>query len=46
MTHDTEWGLRAYQDEPDSSRYGGRNVFDVYTTFSGTALDGSRYRDW
>ena len=24
MTHDTEWGLRAYQDEPDSSRWGGQ----------------------
>ena len=46
MTHGTEWGLRAYQDEPDSTIWGGRNVFDVYTTFEGTALDGSRYRDW
>jgi general secretion pathway protein G len=46
MTHTTEWGLRSYQDKPDSTRWGGQNVFDVYTTFDGTALDGSKYRDW
>ena len=46
MTHGTEWGRRAYQDAPDASRWGGQNVFDVYTTFDGTALDGTKYRDW
>ena len=46
MTHSTEWGLRSYQDAPDASRWGGQNVFDVYTTFEGTALDGTKYRDW
>ena len=46
MTHTTEWGLRAYQDKPDSTRWGGQNVFDVHTTFEGTALDGTKYRDW
>jgi len=46
MTHSTEWGMRSYQDKPDSTRWGGQNVFDVYTTFEGTALDGSKYRDW
>lgn len=46
MTHSTEWGLRAYQDSPDARSWGGSNVFDVYTTFEGTALDGSKYRDW
>jgi general secretion pathway protein G len=46
MTQTTEWGLRSYQDEPDTARWGGQNVFDVYTTHSGTALDGTRYRDW
>ena len=46
MTHSTEWGLRSYQDEPDATRWGGQNVFDVYTTFDGTALDGTKYRDW
>ena len=46
MTHGTEWGLRSYQDRPDSTRWGGQNVFDVYTTFDGKALDGSKYKDW
>jgi general secretion pathway protein G len=46
MTHDTDWGKRSYQDEPDATRWGGQNVFDVYTTFEGTALDGTKYRDW
>jgi general secretion pathway protein G len=46
MTHGTEWGLRSYQDKPDSTRWGGQNVFDVYTTFAGTALDGTKYKDW
>ena len=46
MTRSTEWGMRSYQDKPDSTRWGGQNVFDVYTTFEGTALDGTKYRDW
>jgi general secretion pathway protein G len=46
MTHTTDWGLRSYQDEPDATKWGGQSVFDVYTTFSGTALDGTRYKDW
>jgi general secretion pathway protein G len=46
MTHEAEWGRRSYQDEPDATRWGGQNVFDVYTTADGTALDGSKYRDW
>jgi general secretion pathway protein G len=45
MTKD-EWGLRSYQDDPDSRSWGGQNVFDVYTTSDGTALDGTKYRDW
>jgi general secretion pathway protein G len=46
MTRSREWGLRSYQDDPDATRWGGQNVFDVYTQADGTALDGSRYRDW
>jgi len=46
MTRGSEWGLRSYQDKPDSTRWGGQNVFDVHTTFDGKALDGSKYRDW
>jgi general secretion pathway protein G len=46
MTKSTEWGKRSYQDEPDATRWGGQNVFDVYTTFDGTALDGTKYKEW
>lgn len=46
MTHTTDWGLRSYQDKPDATHWGGQNVFDVYTTFDGTALDGTKYKDW
>jgi general secretion pathway protein G len=46
MTRSTEWGLRSYQDKPDTTRWGGQNVFDVYTTFNGKGLDGTSFRDW
>jgi len=46
MTQSTEWGLRCYQDEPDDTSWCGDNVWDVYTTSEGTALDGTKYRDW
>ena len=46
MTNDTDWGLRAYTDAPDSTSWGGKSVFDVYSKSGATALDGSKYRDW
>ena len=46
MTHSSDWGKRSYQDNPDATRWGGQNIFDVYTKFEGTALDGTKYRDW
>ncbi len=46
MTRSTDWGKRSYQDRPDSRSWGGQNVFDVYTTSDGTALDGTKYSDW
>jgi general secretion pathway protein G len=46
ITHSTEWGLRSYQDKPDSSSWGGQNVYDVYSKASGTGLDGTKYKDW
>jgi general secretion pathway protein G len=46
MTNDTEWGLRSYQDKPDSTSWGGQNVFDVYSKSGATGLDGTKYRDW
>lgn len=46
MTHNKEWGLRSMQDDLDSDSWGGQNVFDVYTKSDGTALDGTKYKDW
>jgi len=46
MTNSTEWGLRAYQDDPQVSSWGGQNVFDIYTKSEGTALDGTKYKEW
>ncbi|HSL18438.1 MAG TPA: type II secretion system protein [Methylomirabilota bacterium] len=46
MTGEAEWGLRSYQDEPDSTSFGGQNVYDVYSLSDGTALDGTEYKDW
>lgn len=46
MTNSYDWGLRAYQDPPDSTVWGGKNVWDVYTRSEDTALDGTKYRTW
>lgn len=46
FTKRQEWGLRAYQDDPDATRWGGDNVYDVYSLSPGVALDGTRYREW
>ena len=46
MTNSTDWGLRSNQDDPDSTTFGGQNVFDVYTKSDGTALDGTKYNTW
>ena len=46
MTGKAEWGLRSYQDSPDSTSWGGQNVYDVYSLSQGTALDGTKYKDW
>ncbi|MFT4114509.1 MAG: prepilin-type N-terminal cleavage/methylation domain-containing protein [Silvibacterium sp.] len=46
MTGKNEWGIRSMQDDPDSDSWGGQNVFDVYSKSDGTALDGTKYKDW
>lgn len=46
MTGKAEWGLRSYQDEPDSTSWGRQNVYDVYSLSRGRALDGTYYKDW
>ena len=46
MTGNTEWGLRSYKDEPNSTSWGGEDIFDVYSLSDGTALNGTKYKDW
>uniref|UniRef100_C6E2R7 General secretion pathway protein GspG n=1 Tax=Geobacter sp. (strain M21) TaxID=443144 RepID=C6E2R7_GEOSM len=40
------WGMRSHDDEPDSTNWGGEDVFDVYSLSDGTAIDGTKYKDW
>jgi len=46
MTGKAEWGLRSYQDEPQSGSWGGENVYDVYSLSEGVSLEGVPYREW
>jgi general secretion pathway protein G len=46
MTGGTDWNLRSLQDDPKSTSWGGQNVFDVSSKSEGTALDGTKYKDW
>jgi general secretion pathway protein G len=46
MTEDGEWGLRSYADDPDSTVWGGQDVYDIYSLSERQALDGSDYKDW
>ena len=46
MTGNSDWGQRSEQDDPKSESWGGQNVFDVFSKSEGTALDGTKYKDW
>src|SRR3954462_2367252 len=46
MTGKDEWGMRSMTDDPDSDSWGGQNVFDVFTKSEGTAIDGTKYKEW
>ena len=46
MTSTAEWGLRCYQDEPDSTSWCGENVWDVYSKSTAKGLDGTTYNTW
>jgi general secretion pathway protein G len=46
MTSTAEWGLRCYQDDPDSTSWCGDNVWDVYSKSTAKGLDGTTYNTW
>jgi general secretion pathway protein G len=46
MTGQPDWGMRSVQDDPDTTSWGGQDVFDVYSKSQGLALDGTKYSDW
>jgi general secretion pathway protein G len=46
ITGESDWGMRSFQDRPDAIAWGGQNVYDVYSKSGGTALDGTKYKDW
>jgi|SRR6516164_707814 general secretion pathway protein G len=46
ITKQADWGLRSVEDDPDSTSWDGKNVFDVYSKSTATAMDGSKYSEW
>jgi len=44
--YDEGWGLRSYEDDPDSTVYSGNDIYDVYSQSQGIALDGTPYNTW
>lgn len=46
MTGEREWGLRGYEDDPDSTSWNGENVYDVYSLSEGIGLDEVPYSEW
>jgi general secretion pathway protein G len=46
MTGNSDWLLRSVQDDPDSTSWGGQDVFDVHSQSTDTALDGTKYSNW
>jgi general secretion pathway protein G len=46
MTGTYDWGKRSMQDDPDSTSWGGQNVFAVYTKSTEMARDGTPYSKW
>ena len=46
MTGEYEWGMRSYQDDFDSTSWGGENIFDVYSQSEGVGLNKVPYKEW
>lgn len=46
LSVEQHWSLRSSQDDPESTIWGGDDVYDVTVNHDRRALDGSNYRDW
>jgi general secretion pathway protein G len=46
MTKDGQWVTRSYSDSLSSTLTDGRDVYDIRTASTATALDGSTYDTW
>ena len=46
MTGDSEWGMRSYKDKPDSTEWGGDDIYDVFSKSNDKALNGTLYKNW
>jgi general secretion pathway protein G len=46
MTNQKDWGKRCVSDDPDSSSWCGKNIFDVYSNSHDTGTDGRPYAEW
>ena len=46
MTGEADWGKRSWQDDWDSTSWGGDNVFDVYSYSEGVGLNGVPFTEW
>jgi len=43
---DESWGVRSYTDKECSNKLGGDDLYDVCSMNEGTAIDGTKYKDW
>ena len=41
-----EWNFQSVTDDPGTSSWGGKDVFEVHSKSQGTALNGTKYADW
>lgn len=46
MTGKSDWVLRSCYDDPQTTSWGGENVFDIRSASKGVALNGEKYSDW
>lgn len=46
FTGTADWNFQSVTDDPGSTSWGGKDVFDVHSKSQGTALNGTKYADW